>query len=77
MKIKNNFLEKAARIDRVYNANIEQAKQTACELENRAADAVNGVTGKSELAVCKKFANLYKKAAKNIRKSISTDTDNE
>lgn len=75
MKIKNNYAEKAAIIDRVYKVNTEQTKQIVDELENRANDAINGVTGKSELAVCKKFANPYRKAAENIRKAISTDNE--
>lgn len=75
MKIKNTLAEKLARIERVTNRETERAKAIIRTLNGWADESENAESGKSERAICKQFARLYKRAAALIEKAITDDSD--
>ena len=75
MKIRNNFAEKLARIEHVTNREKSRAETVVNTLKGWADEVENMETGKSERAICKQFARLYKRAAALIEKAITDETD--
>ena len=77
MKIRSNFAEKLARIERVTNREKSRAETVVNTLKGWADEVENMETGKSEGAICKQFARLYKRAAALIEKAITDDETDE
>lgn len=73
--IKNKFAEKLAKIEKVTERETENARGCVEMLKNYAETTENAETGKSEKAICRQFARLYKRAAALIEKGISDGAD--